>query len=439
MPLRAADGATLADAVAASAIVERLRLDAARAAATRSSASARRPATPLADGDRVELTRPLRRRRQGGRGAQRANATPRRAQIARSQSRSVDPARGNRRQYGDDSASLARFAGRGRCACAAALARCAARPAAAAAAASDAPTSRRGAGSPHAPAPCCAEGAGRGDLRAGPHRRRLPFRRRNARRAASIAAASSATCFRRRPASRCRARRRRWASSARASTRVDLVPGDLVFFNTRHFINSHVGIYLGDNRFVHAPSRGSEVGSRRSTMRTGASASMARAGWSACCPGGDGAGASAGPRARHEYRAARRRRRHAVAGEALAQRRPDAVAAWRGRAAIRAARPAGRNSSHAARCTDRADPAKLAGCVRGAGDRSQIAGGSAIGAGPGQAAIGARVVSPAAVPTPLNRGQIVSPAAAPTPLKSGSDRFAGGGADSNSFRNADPD
>ena len=41
--------------------------------------------------------------------------------------------------------------------------------------------------------------------------------------------------------------------------RVDLVPGDLVFFNTRHFVNSHVGIYLGDNRFVHAPSSGSEV------------------------------------------------------------------------------------------------------------------------------------------------------------------------------------
>lgn len=41
--------------------------------------------------------------------------------------------------------------------------------------------------------------------------------------------------------------------------RVDLAPGDLVFFNTRHFVDSHVGIYLGDNRFVHAPSRGSEV------------------------------------------------------------------------------------------------------------------------------------------------------------------------------------
>ncbi len=39
----------------------------------------------------------------------------------------------------------------------------------------------------------------------------------------------------------------------------DLVPGDLVFFNTRRFPNSHVGIYLGDDRFIHAPSRGGDV------------------------------------------------------------------------------------------------------------------------------------------------------------------------------------
>jgi len=39
----------------------------------------------------------------------------------------------------------------------------------------------------------------------------------------------------------------------------DLKPGDLVFFNTRRFQFSHVGIYLGDNRFIHAPSTGSEV------------------------------------------------------------------------------------------------------------------------------------------------------------------------------------
>jgi cell wall-associated NlpC family hydrolase len=39
----------------------------------------------------------------------------------------------------------------------------------------------------------------------------------------------------------------------------ELKPGDLVFFNTRRFAFSHVGIYLGDNRFIHAPSRGREV------------------------------------------------------------------------------------------------------------------------------------------------------------------------------------
>ncbi len=39
----------------------------------------------------------------------------------------------------------------------------------------------------------------------------------------------------------------------------DLRPGDLVFFNTRSFAFSHVGIYLGDNQFIHAPSRGKEV------------------------------------------------------------------------------------------------------------------------------------------------------------------------------------
>ena len=34
-------------------------------------------------------------------------------------------------------------------------------------------------------------------------------------------------------------------------------PGDLLFFNTRGYSYSHVGIYIGDQRFVHAPnSRG---------------------------------------------------------------------------------------------------------------------------------------------------------------------------------------
>jgi len=39
----------------------------------------------------------------------------------------------------------------------------------------------------------------------------------------------------------------------------DLRTGDLVFYNTRKRRYSHVGIYLGDNKFLHAPSRGGKV------------------------------------------------------------------------------------------------------------------------------------------------------------------------------------
>ena len=39
----------------------------------------------------------------------------------------------------------------------------------------------------------------------------------------------------------------------------DLKPGDLVFFNTMKRAFSHVGIYLGDNLFVHAPRAGARV------------------------------------------------------------------------------------------------------------------------------------------------------------------------------------
>lgn len=41
--------------------------------------------------------------------------------------------------------------------------------------------------------------------------------------------------------------------------RTELQPGDLVFFNTLRKPFSHVGIYLGNARFVHAPSRGGHV------------------------------------------------------------------------------------------------------------------------------------------------------------------------------------
>ncbi len=39
----------------------------------------------------------------------------------------------------------------------------------------------------------------------------------------------------------------------------DLRPGDLVFYNTQHQSYSHVGIYVGNNRFIHAPSSGKKV------------------------------------------------------------------------------------------------------------------------------------------------------------------------------------
>jgi cell wall-associated NlpC family hydrolase len=41
--------------------------------------------------------------------------------------------------------------------------------------------------------------------------------------------------------------------------RAELKAGDLVFFNTMRHAFSHVGIYLGDNRFLHAPRTGAEV------------------------------------------------------------------------------------------------------------------------------------------------------------------------------------
>jgi len=39
----------------------------------------------------------------------------------------------------------------------------------------------------------------------------------------------------------------------------ELQPGDLVFFNTLKRAFSHVGIYIGDNKFIHSPSPGRAV------------------------------------------------------------------------------------------------------------------------------------------------------------------------------------
>ncbi|TEA71506.1 NlpC/P60 family protein [Pollutimonas harenae] len=55
---------------------------------------------------------------------------------------------------------------------------------------------------------------------------------------------------------------RQSAQMARLGTSVkrnELKKGDLVFFNTRGRRFSHVGIYLGDRKFVHAPRTGSVV------------------------------------------------------------------------------------------------------------------------------------------------------------------------------------
>lgn len=46
-----------------------------------------------------------------------------------------------------------------------------------------------------------------------------------------------------------------------------LRPGDLVFYNTQRRDYSHVGIYLGEDRFIHAPTSGGEV--RVESLRAG--------------------------------------------------------------------------------------------------------------------------------------------------------------------------
>jgi cell wall-associated NlpC family hydrolase len=45
----------------------------------------------------------------------------------------------------------------------------------------------------------------------------------------------------------------------KAISTADLREGDLVFFDTNNDTYSHVGIYLGNNHFVHAPSTGGKV------------------------------------------------------------------------------------------------------------------------------------------------------------------------------------
>ena len=55
---------------------------------------------------------------------------------------------------------------------------------------------------------------------------------------------------------------RRADEQAKTTEKIDrseLNPGDLVFFNTMRRTFSHVGIYIGDGKFIHAPSAGKAV------------------------------------------------------------------------------------------------------------------------------------------------------------------------------------
>ena len=57
------------------------------------------------------------------------------------------------------------------------------------------------------------------------------------------------------------------AAATQTIEKSELKPGDLVFFNTMRRAFSHVGIYIGDNKFIHSPKPGAEV--RVEDMRTG--------------------------------------------------------------------------------------------------------------------------------------------------------------------------
>jgi cell wall-associated NlpC family hydrolase len=59
----------------------------------------------------------------------------------------------------------------------------------------------------------------------------------------------------------------RMADQTRPVSRERLRPGDLLFFNTENRPYSHVGLYIGDNRFIHAPSSRGKV--HISSLETG--------------------------------------------------------------------------------------------------------------------------------------------------------------------------
>jgi cell wall-associated NlpC family hydrolase len=52
---------------------------------------------------------------------------------------------------------------------------------------------------------------------------------------------------------------REQSRAGKAVKRAHLAPGDLVFYNTRNAPYSHVGMYVGNGRFLHAPKPGARV------------------------------------------------------------------------------------------------------------------------------------------------------------------------------------
>lgn len=49
------------------------------------------------------------------------------------------------------------------------------------------------------------------------------------------------------------------AAATQKIDKTELQPGDLVFFNTLRRTFSHVGIYVGEGKFIHSPRSGSQV------------------------------------------------------------------------------------------------------------------------------------------------------------------------------------
>ncbi|MBP7607056.1 MAG: C40 family peptidase [Giesbergeria sp.] len=56
------------------------------------------------------------------------------------------------------------------------------------------------------------------------------------------------------------------AQATQTIEKKDLQPGDLVFFNTMRRTFSHVGVYIGEGKFIHAPRTGASV--RVESMQT---------------------------------------------------------------------------------------------------------------------------------------------------------------------------